>query len=63
MKIFLDSLQEDSTAAQDKVKIETVARGITNCLVGQFDPSKKEFREKVNMLKMKLKGSRNAPAR
>lgn len=61
VKIFIESLRESKEFNESTVS--TVARSITNELASMYDPSKKEFRDKVNVLKMKLKGSRNAPIR
>lgn len=61
VKIFSDSLRE-SKEYSDTI-VETISRSIVAALVQLHDPTKKEFREKVNTLKMKLKGSRNSSIR
>ncbi|EAR90879.1 hypothetical protein TTHERM_00144840 (macronuclear) [Tetrahymena thermophila SB210] len=61
VKIFAESLKESKDFPDSK--IDNVARSIVQVLSQLYDPSKKEFRDKVNVLKMKLKGSRNNSAR
>ncbi|KAL4506594.1 hypothetical protein ABPG72_000165 [Tetrahymena utriculariae] len=61
VKIFAESLKESKDFPDSK--IDNVARTIVQVLSQLYDPSKKEFRDKVNVLKMKLKGSRNNSAR